>query len=137
MVKRLRRQPLTLKSGVRFSQGSPGYSSLAQSVEHAAVNRRVVGASPTGGAKKTPPKWVVFLFISRYRASEPTALRSSPAASPTARRDSRWSWRRSAALWQKKRGANGCRGRNFGRRCGGPPKNFGIPQRAPPQTIGG
>ena len=28
------------------------YSSLAQLVEHAAVNRRVVGSSPTGGAKK-------------------------------------------------------------------------------------
>ena len=28
------------------------YSSLAQSVEHAAVNRRVVGSSPTRGAKK-------------------------------------------------------------------------------------
>ena len=28
------------------------YSSLAQSVEHAAVNRRVVGSSPTGGAKQ-------------------------------------------------------------------------------------
>ena len=27
------------------------YSSLAQLVEHAAVNRRVVGSSPTGGAK--------------------------------------------------------------------------------------
>ena len=27
------------------------YSSLAQSVEHAAVNRRVVGSSPTGGAE--------------------------------------------------------------------------------------
>ena len=27
------------------------YSSLAQQVEHAAVNRRVVGSSPTGGAK--------------------------------------------------------------------------------------
>ena len=26
------------------------YSSLAQLVEHAAVNRRVVGSSPTGGA---------------------------------------------------------------------------------------
>ena len=26
------------------------HSSLAQSVEHAAVNRRVVGSSPTGGA---------------------------------------------------------------------------------------
>ena len=28
------------------------YSSIAQSVEHAAVNRRVVGSSPTWGAKK-------------------------------------------------------------------------------------
>ena len=28
------------------------YSSLAQSVEHAAVNRSVVGSSPTGGATK-------------------------------------------------------------------------------------
>ena len=27
------------------------YSSLAQPVEHAAVNRRVVGSSPTGGAR--------------------------------------------------------------------------------------
>ena len=27
------------------------HSSLAQSVEHAAVNRRVVGSSPTRGAK--------------------------------------------------------------------------------------
>ena len=31
------------------------YSSLAQSVEHAAVNRRVVGSSPTGGAKNEEP----------------------------------------------------------------------------------
>ena len=33
------------------------YASLAQSVEHAAVNRRVVGSSPTGGAILTrmPP----------------------------------------------------------------------------------
>ena len=34
------------------SRTSPNfYSSIAQSVEHAAVNRRVVGSSPTGGAK--------------------------------------------------------------------------------------
>ena len=33
-----------------FSVTSRGYSSLAQSVEHAAVNRSVVGSSPTGGA---------------------------------------------------------------------------------------
>ena len=29
------------------------YSSIAQSVEHAAVNRGVVGSSPTGGAKSS------------------------------------------------------------------------------------
>ena len=28
------------------------HSSIAQSVEHAAVNRRVVGSSPTGGARR-------------------------------------------------------------------------------------
>ena len=28
------------------------FSSIAQSVEHAAVNRSVVGSSPTGGGKK-------------------------------------------------------------------------------------
>lgn len=28
------------------------YSSIAQLVEHAAVNRRVVGSSPTGGARR-------------------------------------------------------------------------------------
>ena len=32
------------------------YASLAQSVEHAAVNRGVVGSSPTGGAKVLPPQ---------------------------------------------------------------------------------
>ena len=30
-------------------EGANLYSSLAQSVEHAAVNRSVVGSSPTGG----------------------------------------------------------------------------------------
>ena len=42
---------------LHFSSGSCcvtiKYSSLAQSVEHAAVNRSVVGSSPTGGAYKT------------------------------------------------------------------------------------
>ena len=34
------------------------HSSIAQSVEHAAVNRRVVGSSPTGGAKSgLPPEF--------------------------------------------------------------------------------
>ena len=36
------------------------YSSLAQLVEHAAVNRRVVGSSPTGGAKSV--KLELFLY---------------------------------------------------------------------------
>ena len=30
------------------------FSSIAQSVEHAAVNRSVVGSSPTGGVGKSP-----------------------------------------------------------------------------------
>ena len=63
----LRLRPLTPATAVRIRYGSPlvfhavawcwhcicsvQYSSLAQSVEHAAVNRRVVGSSPTGGAK--------------------------------------------------------------------------------------
>ena len=64
MVKWLRQRPLTPLTWVRFPHGSPKYSSLAQSVEHAAVNRSVVGSSPTGGvfytwlhgqAVKTPP----------------------------------------------------------------------------------
>ena len=35
------------------------FASLAQQVEHAAVNRRVVGSNPTGGAKETvlPPRY--------------------------------------------------------------------------------
>ena len=36
------------------------YSSLAQSVEHAAVNRSVVGSSPTGGAKNQPVNACIF-----------------------------------------------------------------------------
>ena len=35
------------------------YASLAQPVEHAAVNRRAVGSNPTGGARETvlPPRY--------------------------------------------------------------------------------
>lgn len=33
-----------------------GWSSLAQSVEHAAVNRSVVGSSPTGGGRRKPER---------------------------------------------------------------------------------
>ena len=43
--------------------GRGQHSSLAQSAEHAAVNRSVVGSSPTGGAKKEhhPFGWCFFL----------------------------------------------------------------------------
>ena len=44
------------------------YSSLAQSVEHAAVNRRVVGSSPTGGAKNSVHASERNFFIS-YRVT--------------------------------------------------------------------
>ena len=37
---------------LRCLQRSLTYASLAQSVEHAAVNRGVVGSSPTGGARE-------------------------------------------------------------------------------------
>ena len=43
------------------------YSSIAQSVEHAAVNRRVVGSSPTGGAKKSKSFWDLDFFIQADR----------------------------------------------------------------------
>ena len=36
--------------GTALTKRSSDYASLAQSVEHAAVNRGVVGSSPTGGA---------------------------------------------------------------------------------------
>ena len=42
---------------------SARYSSIAQLVEHAAVNRRVVGSSPTGGAKKSRETPVFLLFF--------------------------------------------------------------------------
>ena len=43
----------TWREAAREDRSAPTYifSSIAQSVEHAAVNRRVVGSSPTGGAK--------------------------------------------------------------------------------------
>ena len=47
-----------------LKQAGETYSSIAQSVEHAAVNRRVVGSSPTWGAKKTDTLCVsVFFFF--------------------------------------------------------------------------
>ncbi len=67
LVKWSRRRPLTPQSGVRLSYGSP-YAYLAQSVEHAAVNRRVVGSSPTVGAKASADSGgfcfaVIFCFL--------------------------------------------------------------------------
>ena len=48
------------------------YSSIAQSVEHAAVNRRVVGSSPTWGAKRKGIAFAVpfFLFVYGRRKGE-------------------------------------------------------------------
>ena len=44
------------------------YSSIAQSVEHAAVNRRVVGSSPTWGAKNRSihRRWVLLFFVMQF-----------------------------------------------------------------------
>ena len=44
----------TSKTELRLSK-SQSYAPLAQSVEHAAVNRSVVGSSPTRGASASPP----------------------------------------------------------------------------------
>ena len=64
LVKRLRRRPLTAKSGVRFSQGSP-HALLAQLVEQLTLNQRAQGSSPwrctkekEGACRRTGP----FLF---------------------------------------------------------------------------
>ena len=45
----------TWREAAREDRSAPTYifSSIAQSVEHAAVNRRVVGSSPTWGAKES------------------------------------------------------------------------------------
>ena len=39
------------------------YSSLAQSVEHAAVNRSVVGSSPTGGVFYACKQGIVYRYF--------------------------------------------------------------------------
>ena len=49
------------------------YASLAQQVEHAAVNRRVVGSNPTGGATLT-------VLPSRYRGGNTSKGISGPLA---------------------------------------------------------
>ena len=45
--------------GISFNK----YSSIAQSVEHAAVNRAVVGSSPTRGANCSIADVAVGLFV--------------------------------------------------------------------------
>ena len=42
--------PVGVAVGLQTAENLIRYSSLAQSVEHSAVNRSVVGSSPTGGA---------------------------------------------------------------------------------------
>ena len=68
------------------------YSSLAQLVEHAAVNRRVVGSSPTRGAKGRTAERQSFLLFSilgenralRKRAGD-TFLARGPQGEPNTR----------------------------------------------------
>ena len=52
------------------------YSSIAQSVEHAAVNRRVVGSSPTWGAKRkgiafAVPFFFLFMDAEKGKSADP------------------------------------------------------------------
>ena len=63
----------TWRAAAREDRSTPTfiYSSIAQSVEHAAVNRRVVGSSPTWGAKKRnhSSEWFLF-FVSRLNLNK-------------------------------------------------------------------
>ena len=55
VVKRLRHRPFTAVTRVRFPSESFRFIILDSSmVEHSAVNRVVVGSSPTGGAMRHP-----------------------------------------------------------------------------------
>jgi hypothetical protein len=94
-------------------------SGVAQSAEHSAVNRRVVGSSPTPGASERRPR----RRLSRIGAARRVgrgATRARPGATPAGRRTPgpararlRWSGRRSAGRARRARG--GCA------RPGGPP----------------
>ena len=63
------------------------YSSIAQLVEHAAVNRRVVGSSPTGGATTEQAIYrLLCLFIQKSgftHADAPPLLQKVTFASAT------------------------------------------------------
>ena len=63
----------TQKGPARWA-GPFSYASLAQSVEHAAVNRRVVGSSPTWGARKRDTEMYLFLFYIFLRSSSQRKL---------------------------------------------------------------
>ena len=52
-----------------FERTGSKYSSLAQSAEHAAVNRSVVGSSPTGGASQTVRIYPDRFFLSTSHAA--------------------------------------------------------------------
>ena len=58
------------------------FASLAQSVEHAAVNRRVVGSSPTGGANTSPHPsgWGFVLPSDESRTNDPCGCMKPCAA---------------------------------------------------------
>ena len=63
------------------------FASLAQSVEHAAVNRRVVGSSPTGGAKeKTTRKGGFFFGIFSFTRTNDPCVQGSHIAAVNCRR---------------------------------------------------
>ena len=71
------------------------YSSLAQSVEHSAVNRSVVGSSPTGGAHKAR-KFNVYGFYLFPRAMSQADMLACPSG---ARVQDHRSWTLKQAPW--------------------------------------
>ena len=77
------------------------YSSLAQSVEHSAVNRSVVGSSPTGGAHKAR-KFNVYGFYLFPRATSQADMLACPFGD--CRESQRPSW--SLTLQHAPRGQN-------------------------------
>ena len=66
------------------------YSSLAQLAEHAAVNRRVVGSNPTGGARRSscPIGQLLFFLCKTLRSKQPQRLLTATHASARSARES-------------------------------------------------
>ena len=76
-TRKLSSQVLTILSWRRLGKISLRqhiYSSLAQSVEHAAVNRRVVGSSPTGGATSERTKVRSDFSLRKNQSHAPSSL---------------------------------------------------------------